>query len=246
MMEGLRRSGVNCNFYTNFNGQPRGDIAVAYGWIHEPIFKAYKRYAYWDLGYWGRRPNKTPQDGYHRLALHDWDTAKHMMRDCPADRFERDGPALRQPARAPCSTALVAGMSIKAAKTHGYRCDDWELGAAAALRSLGWRAVQRPKSPKRAAQLQPIEEALANCGLLATHHSNCAVDALIAGVPVWAIKGVGRLISCRGCPTYPDVKPPSEEERRAFLVDLAYAQWSVAEMRSGAAWSFIAERLQCD
>jgi hypothetical protein len=147
---------------------------------------------------------------------------------------------LLDPPRAPCSTALIAGMSIKAARTHGYHGDAWELGAAAALRGLGWRAVQRPKSPRRAAQIEPIETALLNCGLLASHHSNCAVDAVIVGVPVWAVKGVGRLVSCDGCPEFGRARVLTEPERRAFLADLAYAQWSVAEMRSGAAWSFIA------
>lgn len=245
MMEGLQRCGVECVYRTTFDGQRRGDLAVAYGWVHEPIFRAYGQYVYWDLGYWNRRPAAEPREGLHRLALHDWDTATHLERGCPGDRLDAFGPRLVEPIRLANQVALIAGMSAKAAMTHGYAGGTWEQGAASELRALNWRPIQRPKVAKRMTALEPIDQALMNCGLLATHHSNCAVDAVVAGVPVWAVKGVGRLVSSDGPPACSAPRVLTLRERQGFLADLAYAQWTPAEMRSGEAWAYIRERLQC-
>lgn len=245
--EGVRRHGLQAEVLIRFNGI-EADLAVAYGWIHETVFNAYREggrhYAYWDLGYWGRQPCGKAVEGYHRLAVNDWDTLKHMRRGCPGDRWA----ALNVPMLAPVighSRVLVAGMSGKAAITHGYMENAWENKIIADIRRMtpDLCVEFRGKPNKRARAATPIEQALLSTGLLVTHHSNAALDALVAGVPVYCRKGVGRLASPDELDEAYIRRPllPTMSQRRAIVADAAYAQWTPDEMRSGAAFDHIRE-----
>jgi hypothetical protein len=242
MAAGLHRCGVPYVERSQFRGV-EADVAVAYGWVHEPIFSAYRaagaHYLFWDLGYWGRRPKGAPEDGYHRLAVDDWDTAAHMQRKCPWDRFQRLGLTIGDGPRED-RDVLVAGMSPKAAMTHGYDYGQWERQACTVLARIcpGVPVVTRPKPNKRAIPQVTIEQMLQTARLLVTHHSNAAIDALLLGVPVYAVKGVGRLASSDVLDA-DAVKHPYELDRLArlrLLADVAYAQWTPTEMCSGEAW----------
>jgi hypothetical protein len=157
----------------------------------------------------------------------------------PSDRLDASNVQLLPETGRGNSIALIAGMSAKSAKVHGYRQGDWEREAARIVKAQGWEARQRPKATSRSGVQVPIGMALQCCGLLVTHHSNCAVDALIAGVPVWARAGVGELVSPTFCPAPGNAYRLTTAARRMVLADVAYAQWTVPEMRSGAAWEFM-------
>jgi hypothetical protein len=246
MAEGLRRCGVETVMLNHFDGQVHADIAIAYGWVHQPVFEAYLRagahFAYWDLGYWGRRPKGSPIDGYHRLAVDDWDTARTMLRGCSHDRFARLELEVAEP-RAPGETVLIAGMSEKAGGTHGYALNQWENRTRAEIEALGTGhpVVMRPKPNSKNPPTSTIESDLAGARILVTHHSNAAVDALVAGVPCYAVKGVGTLASPAQLDAMAIEAPhfPDPEERFQLLADIAYAQWAPPEMRTGDAWQHI-------
>lgn len=242
---GLKRHGVSSDVLTSWGGVC-ADVAVAYGWVHEPIFSAYRKagghFVFWDLGYFNRTPKAGSHEGHHRFAVDDWDTAAHMAQACPDDRWRALGVERGRPdPRA--QDILVAGMSAKAAGTHGYEPGQWERWAVERVQELapGSRVVLRAKPSKRARAAQPIEEVLRTVRVLVTHHSNAALDALVAGVPCFAKKGVGSLLSPRVLThkflTDPQM-PPAEAVDR-LLADVAYAQWSPAEMRTGEAWAHI-------
>lgn len=84
---------------------------------------------------------------------------------------------------------------------------------------------------------RPIAEALASAKAVVTHHSNIAVEALAAGVPVHCVTGAGA-----ACSVPLDRLGERPEGRESFLADVAYLQWSLDEMRSGAYWAHIKER----
>lgn len=255
MFAGLRRHGVDAEIVTRWNGTVRGDVAIAYGWKHEPVFSAYAaagaQYAYFDLGYFNRHPSKDKggsREGHHRLAVNGWDTADTMARGCPDDRWRDLGIEI-EPDRDSLSDGaiLVVGMSEKAAGTHGFTGLAWEMQALEAARAAaGTREViYRPK-PKDIDAVEPIESVLKRTAFILTHHSNVAVDGLVAAVPCHATKGVGKLVSrsegwfikgAVGCSFA--CRRPALAERRALLADVAYAQWTPGEMRSGAAWDHI-------
>ena len=247
--EGMRRHGVEAVVSNRFDGVA-GDLAVAYGWIHEPIFEAYRRagghYVYWDLGYWGRRPTISPVEGYHRMALDAWDTLTYMRQGMPADRWDalNIGVSVNQRRG---SDVIVAGMSDKAAGTHGFAPGRWEEWAESYVRELvpDANVVMRAKPNKRARAVRPIEQALETAKLIVTHHSNVALDAIVAGVPVFCRKGIGRLASPEVLTAdyIRDPVQPVYSVRRQILYDAAYQQWTPAEMRDGRAWDFIREML---
>jgi hypothetical protein len=85
--------------------------------------------------------------------------------------------------------------------------------------------------------LRPISEALASARAIVTHHSNVAVEALAAGVPVHCFTG-----AAAACSVPLDRLCERPEGREQFLADVAYLQWSLDEMRSGAYWAHIKER----
>ena len=252
MRQGLIKHGISAPAFAKFSGVV-ADVAVAYGWVHEPIFSAYKaagaRFVYWDLGYWNRRPKNAARDGHHRLAVDDWDTASSMLRGCPGDRLEALGVPFVERREKLGDEILVAGMSEKAAGTHGFKAGEWERRMAGVLRRMAGPDVPivvRPKPSKRQKVETTIEQALERARLLVTHHSNAAIDALALDVPIYCVKGAGALLSPPALSFVDPARPPSTsaEERLALLRDVAYAQWSVPEMQSGAAWEHV-KRIIC-
>lgn len=260
MLIGLRRHGVDAVVETRWRGDVRGDVAIAYGWKHEPVFSAYAaagaQFAYFDLGYFNRHPSKDKggsREGHHRLAVNGWDTADTMARGCPDDRWRDLGIEIA-PDREPGGPGaiLVVGMSEKAAGTHGFVGLAWERQALEAARAAanGREVIYRPK-PRDIDAVEPIESVLKRTAFILTHHSNVAVDGLVAAVPCHATKGVGKLVSrpegwfiqgAIGCSLA--YRRPKIAERRALLADVAYAQWTPGEMRSGAAWEHIRKLLR--
>ncbi len=253
LQQGFRRHGLSASIVTRWDGRPAGDVALAYGWAHQRVFEAYKaagaHYAYWDLGYWNRHPSKSKgghREGAYRLALDSWDTAHRMGLNCPHDRWEASGLVLQDPRQGSDGLVLVPGMSPKAAGTHGFAPDQWERNMMSTLGKLTDRQVLfRPKTA-RLVGLEPIQDVLKRTYLVVTHHSNVAVDAMLAGVSVHCVKGVGRRwsgdLSIGGTLAR---RLYNAGERLQFAADVAYAQWTPAEMRSGAAWDHIKRILAC-
>lgn len=261
MRDGLRRHGIDAEVYTRWSGHVAGDVAVAYGWKHEPIFTAYRavgaHYAYFDMGYFNRKPGGDKggsREGHHRLAVDSWDTADTMARGCPSDRWDaleiKVAPdpvyAGDKPSDYP-GALLIAGMSEKAAGTHGFKGLSWELDTLATAKKVASdrEIIYRPK-PKDLNEGEPIASVLKRVALILTHHSNVAVDGLVAAVPCHAVKGVGKLVSrsegwfIEGRAGASLVwRAPRLRDRLALLADVAYAQWTPGEMRSGAAWEHI-------
>ena len=88
-----------------------------------------------------------------------------------------------------------------------------------------------------------IESILDGAHALVTHHSNTAIDAIAAGVPVHCETGVGSILSTVSLDDVENPRVPSDAERLSLLQDVAYLQWSIAEMRSGVCWDYLRGRL---
>lgn len=229
MAEGFRQCGhepvmvpIQGKFYP-------ADIAVSYGWKYNSVLKRYPCFAYFDLGYWHR-------ESFYRVALNGW--SPQIKRGMPDTRFNRLGLTIR-PWRTSGEEIIVAGSTSKACREHGLRFQEWETKMVRRLQGLGKRVVYRPKpndrlaSPIKGAELdrRPISEALENCHAWVTHHSNSAIDALLAGVPVHCETGAASHFS-----NPLDDIGALKEGREQFLYDVAWLQWTLEEMRSGEAW----------
>lgn len=233
-------------------GQCQYEAAIFYGLYNgcQRILSDYrdqgKRAIYIDLGYWGRR-KRTRWDGFHKLALNSRHPTDYFQRiRHGSDRFRTHDLAIA-PWRKGGRHILLVGMSAKAAAAEGFRPEEWERETIAKLRQLTDRPIHyRPKPnwdgarPIEGARFSPhgsLAEALVDCHALVAHHSNCAVDALLAGVPCICPEGAASVLSGQALDQIED--PPMPDGREQWAWDLAYTQWSMAEMEMGLAYRYL-------
>lgn len=253
MFAGVQRFGDKAELKSSltYKGIPEYDVIVFYGLAGglDRLFTDYRKTrkaVYVDLGYWGRR-KRSRYDGYHKLAVN----ARHptdyfQTRPHSADRFKQHGVPIR-PWRETGRHILVAGMSAKAAHAEGLSPHSWERATIQRLRQLTDRPIiYRPKPNWIEAKpipgsifdkTTPLEAALHDCHAVVTHHSNVAVDALLAGVPCICPHGVASVLSGH---RLEDIEALRKAVGRGqWAADLAWTQWSVDEMKSGAAWRYL-------
>jgi hypothetical protein len=227
---------------------PVAQVAVFYG-LEGNLPKIFSDYrscgsaVYIDLGYWGRRQGGR-WSGYHKISVN----ARH-----PTDYFQRrrhDASRAKalgvvpQPWRRG-QHILLAGMGDKGARAEGFEPEAWERKAIEVLREFTQRPIiYRPKpSWKRARPLpgvgfsprtEEVETVLRNCHAVVTHHSNVAVDGIVAGVPAFAWAGVATRMGSQDLAHIEN--PPRPEGREQWIADIAWCQWSIAEMAEGLPW----------
>jgi len=256
MAQGIRASGdqVHDRVMSQYEGRPDTDVAVFYG-FNRDLLDGYrvagKKAIYVDLGYWAREG----QTGHHKLGLNSRHPTAYFQRRAHApDRWRRLNVTI-QPWRAanPAAPIIVAGMSGKGALAEGFHPQEWERKAIAELRKhTQRRIIYRPKPnwtgsrpidgadfQKGDSQGRDVPVVLRNCHAIVTHHSNVAVDALLAGVPVFSVEGIAAKLGLSDLskietPVYPD-------GREQWAYDAAYTQWTVPEMASGAPWRHLKE-----
>jgi hypothetical protein len=203
---------------------------------------------YIDLGYWGRR-KKTRWDGFHKIALNDrHPTAYFQRKPHSLDRFAQFGIPIA-PWRKQGAHILLAGMSDKAASQEGFRPNVWEVRMVQDLRKITDRPIiYRPKPSWAGAKPitgtiwggeMSLEQSLVDCHAVVTHHSNVAIDAILAGVPAICSEGVAAAISAHDIAQIEDL--PLSDAREQWAADIAWTQWGVAEMTAGACYRYLAD-----
>ncbi len=135
-----------------------------------------------------------------------------------------------KPWRTSGSHVVVCPQSLEFLSGVGGSGPDWSLEAVTALRRhTGRHLVIRHKGEKR-----PLADDLKGAWALVTHMSCAAVEALIAGIPVFC---TGRC-SARwlGSGDLSTIETPYYGERREeWAAVLAENQWTLAEFRDGTA-----------
>lgn len=213
------------------------DLLVTYGTGHpirRPWWDEHRRSGRhcigWDLGYW---------DGMRATIDDDHPTA--WIRPEPVDRWDAQKRALRSDAD-PKGYALIVGMGKKSLPVWNLRPLEWETAAVRRAEAAGYITVFRPKSADypRPSHVHTvyggtIEKALRGAAIVYCRHSNVAVDACIAGVPVVCESGAAYSL-------YKDNPSPTIEQRLAFLRSLAW--WNYKPEEAGLAWSYLISRIQ--
>jgi hypothetical protein len=82
-----------------------------------------------------------------------------------------------------------------------------------------------------------IKDVLRGCSLVVCRHSNVAIDACVAGVPVDCEGGAALAL-------YAEHPQPTREHRVQFLQRLSWWQWRPSEARD--AWQFVNRMIECD
>jgi hypothetical protein len=258
MLRGIVRSGQQAQIIPSPNyRRPEHDIAIFYGLAEglAKIFDDYKtagrKAIYIDLGYWGRK-KKSKFDGYHKLILNDRHPTEYFQsKPKPPDRFREFDIPIR-PWRESKGHVVVVGMSGKGAVAEGFAPQQWEREAITRLRRLTRRPIiYRPKPTWLAARPIPgsvwmkdgtIDDVLADAYAVVAHHSNVAVEAILAGVPCICQHGVASVMSAHRLDQINDL--PRPDGRLQWASDIAFTQYNLAEMQLGIAWQYLVrERL---
>ena len=185
----------------------------------------------WDLGYWDR-------DATVRLAVDTLHPTAAQLDLAP--EIHRATFNLRDDAD-PAGPIMLVGLGPKSCVAYGYAPMQWETRQLDFLRARfpGREIFWRPKGDKpttmRGTTLRhgmPIHEAMAGCSLVVCRHSNVAVDACIAGVPVECEDGAALAL-------YHGNAHPTREERTRFLQRLAWFNWGFNEAQ--ACWNWISK-----
>lgn len=197
----------------------------------------------WDLGYWKRREG---DDFRMRLTI-DADHPQQRMRSIePPDRWDRDGIELRNDYQERGHVVIV-GMSAKAEKIHKMSRLRWETNQMRAVKAHHpklkiWFRPKRDTDPVlpavRTAREPDIADVLRGASFVVCRHSNVAIDACIAGVPVVCEDGAAAFLYGN------DIKAPfnpTPEQRLQFLRSLAWWQYSPTEAEQ--AWLYITQHL---
>jgi hypothetical protein len=194
-----------------------------------------------DLGYFSR------EDGDNckmRVTL-DADHPQKWIRPEPPERWDSEGIALREDAN-PRGPVVIIGMGPKSNAALGMQTLQWETRAAKAAKAaypdreivFKPKLARHPKVPGLRVVTGPIEDVLKGASLVVCRHSNVAIDACIAGVPVVCDDGAAAALYG------PDIAAPTQvtrAQRLEFLRSLAYFNWAPSEAKQ--AWKFLLTRL---
>ncbi len=82
---------------------------------------------------------------------------------------------------------------------------------------------------------------LQNAWCVVTFNSNAAVESILEGVPAFAFDE-GSMATAVASSDLDDLENPPMPDRRQWLADLAYAQWTVDEIRAGLAWEHLRQK----
>lgn len=226
------------------------DLLMVYGTGH-PIRRPWQRQHIvnggrmigWDLGYWHRRVDNT----FHMRVTLDADHPQAFIRPEPVQRWHDQGIDLRDVYRKE-GHILIIGMGPKSNRAHGLRPLEWEMNAAKLAKAAypKQRIIYKPKRPTDptppgfTVDRNPIEQALRGAALVVCRHSNVAIDACIAGVPVFCEDGAAMALYGAGALAKPI--RPTPEQRLDFLRSLAWWNWRPEE--AGKAWGYLLDRIR--
>lgn len=190
---------------------------------------------------------------YWRVAVDGHHPTRYLMHDVrPHDRLEASGLVIA-PWRKSGGHILIAGSSAKYHRFYGLR-EPTDYAA----RLVGWirkrtkmPIIYRPKPSWRDAEpipdtqyshgkQEPLESVLFDCHALVTHGSNACFEAILSGVPCVILgDGVAKSISSTDIRRVKKPRLATDDERRQWLANLLYHQWTMREFESGKAWAVI-------
>jgi len=198
----------------------------------------------------------TNKHEYHRVGLN------HFMRgltdfkneNSPSDRFEKLGLKIK-PWRKKGDHILIVGQNMNDASLFGIDFSLWVKNTIQHLRRYTDRPIVFRDHPENKDLMKnlidtykwanvsysnngTINDDLKNAHCTVAYTSGSSIDSILAGVPV---------IPCSECNfVWPvsshqlsEIENPKLGEREQLLYDLAYAQWSVDEIKQGKPWQHL-------
>lgn len=213
-------------------------------WVNSHLDKGGRLIGF-DLGYWNRGSTKTI-DRPLRLTI-DQDHPQEWIDDCPPERFDTAGVDLLD-LYSPAGPIVIVGLGAKTNRALGQPMVTWERTALSRIREVysETEVIYRPKREDgtilpgtRRMVGMPIEHVLRGASLVVCRHSNVAIDAAIAGVPVVCEDGIAAALYNNDL-RHPVI--PTHAERLRFLRAVAWWQWRPSEAKQ--CWEFVMAQLE--
>ena len=200
-----------------------------------------------DMPYFGRYSATNPDaECYWRMipnALH----VNHQDSRLPDDRWKAHGIELQDWKTNGDHILLCPSSETMTRHVYGYGVGDWILRTMATLSTHTDRPIHVRYKPRGNgtsgpdAATIPLEDDLKNCHAVVTGMSIAAVQAVVAGVPVF---------SHDDAPTAPvgltnlsGIEAPRYPDRQPWLNTLCHYQYTPAEIKSGMAYEFLQQSL---
>jgi hypothetical protein len=236
---GLQRHGIASVVADDHVGAEQADFLVWWG-NKVPQYLQDKPYLLLEAGYINGQSGDYVRDRLRFVSagwngLHGRADPGHL--DCPPNRWQALGVSLA-PWRDSGDYVLICdqhpGDSVSPQSRNWWRELSDELGEE--------RCIYRPH-PLMAPDMRPLSEALEDAAACITWSSTCAVEAVISGVPTVALD--------RGSAAW-DVCSHSFEDdpylgpREQWAYNLAYRQWTHAELADGSAWDSLRSGLDAE
>jgi hypothetical protein len=234
-------------------------VLITYGLGDPSRFDAFKRHrakcgrtVICDMGYWARKSGRN-SDCLQRFAI-DAMHCDATVFDAPADgsRLQKYGAGAKDFYN-PNGPIVLIGQGPKGCTNSGHKLGEWEALALQVIRRR-WpdqRVWYRPKVKANGYPNVPgvdhvtadgtIQSVIHGASLVVCQHSNAAIDAIVAGIPVLAEAGAAVAVTGAGLEAEPRIIPISERQR--FLEALAWWQWTPDEATDGLVWPFLKERI---
>jgi hypothetical protein len=114
----------------------------------------------------------------------------------------------------------------------GINRDAWLENVTATLRQY----TDRPMVVRLKKDRRPIEADLVDCWAVVCYSSSAALDALIAGVPVFVLADFAAAYRMGTSDLSQIESPVYPPDRQTMMEVLADNQWSLLELRNGQAW----------
>lgn len=255
--EGLKACGVG-HFVTGM--APRAcDVAVVFGIRKDAVPLSYPRGRIIEAQCRQGRPFLVLEKGFVKRDDYfhaGWNglngRANFVNLESPSDRWEKLAIPLL-PWRKEGEHVVICGQVPWDASVQHHDHIAWCQRTVAALGRLTDRPLRFRPHPKVAGRVdyrvrgvelstRPLADDLDNAWAVVTFNSNCAVEAAISGVPIFASDFGSMALRVASSNIYIIENPP-RMERLPWLSDLAYAQWSLGEMAAGETWLHLARGL---
>jgi hypothetical protein len=156
------------------------------------------------------------------------------------ERWRRLGLAIK-PWRETGKHILVCPPSPAYGEVWGMDCRKWLADTVTALEQVTDRPWRIRESSLARSTEHPLAADLENCWALVTCSSNAAVDALLAGIPVFCTENPCGAYSM-GTPDLSRIEEPLLLDREQWAWNLAANQWSLKEMENGTCWRELNDR----
>ena len=194
-------------------------------------------YYYVDTGYFGNEKKKD----YHRVTKNAMQYFLDLDPDCPDDRFIKTRTTLHK--HTPGNKILICPPSDKAMKYWGLNVEEWLEETSTIIAQYSDREVVIRKKGTRSerVQIDTMEMALSrDVHCMVTFNSIAAVESLIYGKPVFTMgPNAASVLANKDLSRIDNPFMPDIDQVRNLCCNLAYQQFTVAEMRSGKAWAML-------